>query len=384
MATLPNVSIDVIPAESPDQSDPFPAIDPINTFDLVGPTAANRQPTALKQRDFTLRDRVNLLVANMNHVSTGDAVDSGVLFLPRDGTNPMTGDLDMGGKQITNHGVLLATPTGTPNDYVQVSAGTYQKTDGKGHVVYAGGSVQITTSVGGGETRYDLVHLDDSGTLAVAQGVVGTPGDVPDFPDDVLTIAIVKVDETGTIVVNAADITDVRPFLAADQIACPLQTEPIDDTAPHSGDILQYSGSQWAPSAVVTLPTNYIGGLITSNNGSDALHDIDIAKGQCRDFDDTANMVLSSALTKQIDGLWVVGNDQPGLDTGAVAAGTLYALWLIKRSDTSVVGAIFSTSFATPDPARVPNDAQERFIGGVWTDGAAGVVAYRESGDYLR
>lgn len=252
MATLPNVSIDTVPAESPTQTDPFPALDPINTFDLVGPTAANRSPNALKQRDFTLRDRVNLLVANMNHISTGDAVDSGVLFLPRDGTNPMTGDLDMGGKKFANYGVLLASPTGTPDDYVQVSAGTYQKADGKGNVVYAGGSVQITTSVGGGQTRYDLVHLNDAGTLAVTQGVAGTPGVVPDFLDDELTIAVVKVDETGAIVVNAADITDVRPFLAADQNARTLQTYPVEDAAPALNQVLQWDGAKWALQGTIT------------------------------------------------------------------------------------------------------------------------------------
>ena len=128
MATLPNVTIPVVPPEAPEDPD-FPALDPINTFNLVGPTAANRQPNALKTRDFTLRDRVNLLVANMNEISTGEG--SAVLFLPRDGTNPMTGDLSMGSKKITNLAAgtvdsdvirkdqvvenrLWPTPTGTP------------------------------------------------------------------------------------------------------------------------------------------------------------------------------------------------------------------------------------------------------------------------------
>ncbi len=59
MATLPSGVIDPVPAESPDPASDFPALDPVNTFDRVGPTAANRQPDALKQRDFTLRDRAN-------------------------------------------------------------------------------------------------------------------------------------------------------------------------------------------------------------------------------------------------------------------------------------------------------------------------------------
>ncbi len=341
MATLPNTNIAVVPPEAPEDAE-FPTPDPINTFDLVGPTAANRQPGAFKTRDLTLRDRVNLLVANMNDISTGDPNDSLIKFLPRDGTNPMTADLDMGGYQFTNVGGLLATPTSTPDDYVQVSAGTYQKTDGTGSVTFAGGSIQITTSVGGGQTRYDLVHIDDAGALTVTQGVAGTPGVVPDFPDDELMVAVIKVDETGAIVVNQADIADARPFLAADQNARALQTEPVDVTSPNTGDILQYLAGKWTPSAVVTLPTNYIGGLITSNNGSDLDHDIDIAKGQCRDVDDTENMVLSSVLTKRIDAAWAVGSGNGGLDTGSVAGQQLYLLWLIKRSDTGVVDAIFS------------------------------------------
>jgi hypothetical protein len=341
MATLPNSNITAVPPEAP-EDDEFPTPDPINTFDLVGPGAANRQPNQFKTRDLTLRQRVNELVENMNEISTGDATDSGVLFLPRDGTNPMTGDLDLGGNQITNHGLLLATPTSTPDDYVQVSAGTYQKTTGKGYQDVNAQSVQITTPVGGGQTRYDLVHIDDIGNLGVTQGVAGTPGVVPEFPDDELMIAVIKVDETGTIVVNQADITDVRPFLAADQNARALQGESVEDTSPGTDEVLQYDGSKWAPSSVVTLPINHIGGLITSNNGSDALHDIDIAKGMCRDVDDTANMVLSSVLTKQIDVAWAVGDGNGGLDTGSPVASQLYLLWLIKRSDTGVVDAIFS------------------------------------------
>lgn len=359
MATLPNSNITVVPPEAPEDAE-FPTPDPINTFDLVGPAAANRQPNQFKTRDLTLREKVNLLVANMNEISTGDAVDSAVLFLPRDGTNPMTGDLNLGDKKITSLAAGVAdsdairkdqivenrlwpTPTGTPNDYVQVSAGTYQKTTGKGYQDVNAQSVQITTFVTAGWTRYDLVHIDDLGNLGVTQGVQGEPGVVPEFPDDELMLAVIKVTEdSGSIVVDQSDITDVRPFLAADQNARMLQTEPIDDSTPVTDEVLQYDGAKWAPSSVVTLPTNYIGGLITSNNGSDALHDIDIAKGMCRDVDDTANMALSSILTKRIDAAWVVGSGNGGLDTGSIVADQLYLLWLIKRSDTNVVDAIFS------------------------------------------
>jgi hypothetical protein len=268
MATLP--AIDPIPTEA--SGDPsFPALDPINSFDRVGPTAANRQPDALKQRDDTLHNRANLLIANSNAISTG-AADSKVLFLPRDGVQAMLADLKMGAKKITGLAAgtadsdavrkdqvgatndLWPTPTGTPDDYVQVAAGRYQKTAGTGYVSFAGDSVQITTLVGGGETRYDLVHINDAGALGVTQGVAGTPGTVPEFPGDKMMIAIVKVDEdSGSIVVDAADITDVRPFLSADQNARALQSIPVDSAAPPTGTGLVYDGAKWGFGAAAGL-----------------------------------------------------------------------------------------------------------------------------------
>jgi hypothetical protein len=88
-------------------------------------------------------------------------------------------------------------------------------------------------------------------------------------------------------------------------------------------------------------------GLTLSNNSSDATNDIDIAVGSCRSSDDSANLDLLSALTKRLDASWAVGSGNGGLDTGSIANGT-YHVWLIKRSDTGVVDALFSTSASSP------------------------------------
>lgn len=93
---------------------------------------------------------------------------------------------------------------------------------------------------------------------------------------------------------------------------------------------------------------NYSGGQIWGlkmSNGTDATNDIDIAVGIAVS-DDSAHtsrvaMALTSAYTKQLDAAWAVGSAAGGLDIGTIANGT-YHMWLIMRSDTGVVDALFS------------------------------------------
>lgn len=103
-------------------------------------------------------------------------------------------------------------------------------------------------------------------------------------------------------------------------------------------------------------------GLTLSNNVSDATNDIDIAVGAARSDDATENMNLLSALTKRLDANWVVGTNQGGLDTGAIANGW-YAVWLIKRPDTGVVDVLFSASFSSP--TMPTNYTLKRYIGAI-------------------
>lgn len=99
--------------------------------------------------------------------------------------------------------------------------------------------------------------------------------------------------------------------------------------------------------SIPQLMPMYMQGLTYSNNAGDATNDIDIAVGSARDATDAIDMVLTSALTKRSDATFVVGTGQGGLDTGAVGNSDYY-IWLIKRSDTGVVDAIFSLSNTAP------------------------------------
>ena len=205
------------------------------------------------------------------------------------------------------------------------------------------------------------------------------------------TVYVTEEDTTPDIVREFYGSADSLPVLLLEETGEPPMpkklTDPAIAVATEVNDADRFYLEQGGVSKSVAvdvflLPTNYIGGLITSN-GTDADHDIDIAPGIARSADDTASLRLAAELTKQIDGLWVVGDDQPGLDTGSVAADTLYALWLIKRSDTGVVDAIFSTSFVTPDPTRIPDYDSKRLIAAVMTDGSANIIPYVQSGDYF-
>lgn len=102
MATLLNPNISTVPAATgPGAPAAFPGLTSITVADLVGPSAANRQPNQLDTRSETLRTRSNDLIANSNQIATGGAGGT-ILFLARDGSDPMTGALDMGTNLINN------------------------------------------------------------------------------------------------------------------------------------------------------------------------------------------------------------------------------------------------------------------------------------------
>lgn len=112
-----------------------------------------------------------------------------------------------------------------------------------------------------------------------------------------------------------------------------------------------YSGPQ--------LQGYYFGLALTT--AADAANDITVATGSAAA--DTANydlMQLTSAITKQIDAAWAVGNNAGGLDTGSVGNNTYY-IWLIRRPDTGVVDVLYSLSSTAP--TMPTNYTQKRLVG---------------------
>lgn len=151
----------------------------------------------------------------------------------------------------------------------------------------------------------------------------------------------------------------------------------VVDTSATTTKKVQFSGLQSAVSSF----TNLIHGLETSN-AADADHDITVATGRARDDADGDTLILSTAITKQIDAAWAVGTNLGGLDTGTVATDTWYYIWLIKRSDTAVVDVLFSTSATAP--TMPTNYDLKRLIWAVRTDGSANIKPYYQTENWLK
>jgi hypothetical protein len=130
-----------------------------------------------------------------------------------------------------------------------------------------------------------------------------------------------------------------------------------------------------------TFLAGYLFGLNTSNNGADPTNGIDIATGSAgSDGATPALMTLASLLTKKLNSTWVVGSGNGGLDTGVVAD-NWYHLFLIQRSDTGVVDALFSLSPTAPTmPANYDRKRRIRSI-----QRAAGTIVQEyQNGDVIK
>lgn len=150
-------------------------------------------------------------------------------------------------------------------------------------------------------------------------------------------------------------------------------------TATTDGMALVYAsaesaGIKWGADS---LQSGYLYGLTLSNSSGDATNDIVIAAGNCTDSTDAENMVLSGTITKQLDAAWAVGTDAGGLDTGSIDDVT-YHVFLIKRSDTGVVDALFS---ASPTAPTMPADYDyKRRIGSIIRASSA-ILAFIQTDD---
>ena len=105
---------------------------------------------------------------------------------------------------------------------------------------------------------------------------------------------------------------------------------------------------------------------------------VTFSPGKARDSTDVDDIVLTSALTKRLDGAWTVGNNNGGVDTGSDGtANAFYYLWIIKRSDTGVVDALFSTSATSP--TMPTNYDRKQRVGWTRTDGSSNFLDWDQS-----
>jgi hypothetical protein len=129
---------------------------------------------------------------------------------------------------------------------------------------------------------------------------------------------------------------------------------------------------------LATVPIGYLSGLTLSNNGTDAAHDIDIATGTATDSTGTYALTLASALTKQLDAAWAVGNNAGGLFSGSIAGATWYHVFLIRKDSGGSIDAGFDTSVTA---ANIPTGyTAYRRIGSIFTNATPNIIAFTQWG----
>jgi hypothetical protein len=144
---------------------------------------------------------------------------------------------------------------------------------------------------------------------------------------------------------------------------------PADPVAAMEAATKQYVDAQ------SFIPPYYLGGMTLVYGNATSLF---VRPGGCTSLLRTDFMVLNSNLTKTL-APWAVGMGNGGLDTGTINPNSWYHFYIIKRPDTGVVDAIFSTNAASPTmPA---NYTQYRRVGSFRTDASGNITNFSQVGD---
>lgn len=142
------------------------------------------------------------------------------------------------------------------------------------------------------------------------------------------------------------------------------------------------TNSSGTVSVTASCLQGYLSGLTIANDnsGSNIANDISVAAGAAVDVGQNQDMVLASALSqKHINVAWAVGSNAGCLDTGSVSNAT-YFIFLIKRTDTSVVDVLCSLSVSAP--TMPSNYTIKRRIGEVIRASAANVLFTQVGNDF--
>lgn len=134
--------------------------------------------------------------------------------------------------------------------------------------------------------------------------------------------------------------------------------------------------------ATVGMPRGYMGGLTIVNSITYGSDGIILMPGAARDSADSQDITLSAALDKRLNGTWVSGTGNSGLDTGSVASDTFYAVLVIYNPSTQATDALFTVD---PGAPTLPSGfTKYRRLGWVRTDGSSNIRPFFQHGDTFR
>lgn len=126
------------------------------------------------------------------------------------------------------------------------------------------------------------------------------------------------------------------------------------------------------------IPRNYLAGLTIAQD-TDTDHDILIAVGEAADSTNTYMLKLATAITKQVDATWAVGDDAGGLFSGTVAVDTTYHIFIIRKDTDGSIDAGFDTSITA---ANIPTGyTAYRRIASLITNPSSNFSIFTQIGD---
>lgn len=257
----------------------------------------------------------------------------------------------------------------------------------------------LTNRTGGGVVSGDVVAIDSSNNSSVA--LADTVGSTRQFVVAGATIAdtaaglfsykgpIAVVRNQGAVtrgnyVRKSATTLAIEDTGVAQTSAAPPGAVGIAlATAGGSGTMAVFWFGYTAPGSANYFPTCELSGLGTTRTSTTS---ITVAVGAAASADaalaDRVLMSLTSAITGTTSGTFVVGNNQPKLDAGAIGNNQSWHVFLIRREDTFVVDILFSQSATAPTmPA---NYTKKRRIASFKTDGSANIRNYTQRGDFFQ
>ena len=141
------------------------------------------------------------------------------------------------------------------------------------------------------------------GAVAIFNGVTGKQ--LRNFAG---AVGFAKLDAVGIVTTQAQMFAqDLSPSTITGQTEKAVAVDPEDQflmVDKVTGQLRMVKAKNFS-----RLPRNYLAGLILSNATGDAVNDITVTAGSCRSDDDTGDIIIGTAITKQVDAAWAAGTN---------------------------------------------------------------------------